>query len=77
MATKKHKGRTGRPKAELTVSAQQREQLERYVRGRTVSQALAQRARIVLACAEGRSNMAVAQEVGWSSTRWVSGGNGL
>ncbi len=64
MATKKHKGRTGRPKAELTVSAQQREQLERYVRGRTVSQALAQRARIVLACAEGRSNMAVAQEVG-------------
>lgn len=64
MATKKHKGRTGRPKAELTVSAEQREELERYVRGRTVSQALAQRARIVLACAEGKSNSVVAREIG-------------
>jgi transposase len=64
MATKKQGGRTGRPKAELTVSAEQREALERYVRGRTVSQALAQRARIVLACATGKNNMTVAREVG-------------
>lgn len=64
MSTKKHKGRTGRPKAELTVSAEQREELERYVRGRTVSQALAQRARIVLACAAGKSNVVVARELG-------------
>jgi transposase len=64
MATKKQRGRTGRPKAELTVSSEQREQLQRYVRGRTVSQALAQRARIVLACAEGKSNVVVAREVG-------------
>lgn len=46
------------------MSTEQRETLERYVRRRTVSQALAQRARIVLACAEGKSNVAVAREVG-------------
>jgi transcriptional regulator with XRE-family HTH domain len=64
MLTKKHSGRTGRPKAELTVSEEQREELQRYVRGRTVSQALAQRARIVLACASGKSNVVVARELG-------------
>jgi transposase len=64
MATKKQRGRPGRPKAELTVSSEQSEQLQRYVRGRTVSQALAHRARIVLACAEGKSNVVVAREVG-------------
>jgi transposase len=64
MTTKKHSGRTGRPKAELTMSKADREELERYERGRTVSQALAQRTRIVLACADGKDNVAVARELG-------------
>lgn len=38
--------------------------LERYARGRTVSQGLAFRARIVLACAEGKDNTAVARTLG-------------
>jgi transposase len=61
MTTKQRKGRTGRPKAKLAVPEEVREQLERYVRGRTVSQALALRARIVLACAEGKDNRSVAR----------------
>src|SRR5215207_9932134 len=45
--------RTGRPEAE-------REALERWARRPSSSQALAQRSRIVLACAEGHANQAVA-----------------
>jgi hypothetical protein len=45
--------RTGRPKAALMVSAEQREELERWVRRRSTAQALALRARIILSCAEG------------------------
>jgi len=61
---KKTSKRMGRPNAELLVSDEQRRELERYNRGRTVSQALALRARIVLACATGKSNVAVARELG-------------
>jgi transposase len=50
----------GRPKAELVVTAAEREALERWARRRKTAQALAQRARIVLACATGASNIAVA-----------------
>jgi transposase len=53
--------RTGRPKAELVVSEAEREALERWVRRPSSAQALAQRSRIVLGCAEGQSNQAVAQ----------------
>jgi hypothetical protein len=60
---KKTSKRMGRPNAELLVSAEQRDELERYVRGRTVSQASALRARIVLACATGKSNV-VERELG-------------
>jgi transposase len=56
--------RTGRPKAALVVSAQQRGQLESLARRRTTAQALALRARIVLACAEGGSNTQVAERLG-------------
>lgn len=58
------KRRRGRPTAELTLTAEQRETLLRYDRGRTVSQALALRARIVLLCAEGKTNTEVAKAVG-------------
>jgi len=50
----------GRPKAELVLSGGEREQLERWARRRKSAQALALRSRIVLACAEGQTNRAVA-----------------
>jgi transposase len=48
--------RTGRPKAELTLSGDERETLQRWARRAKSSQALALRAKIVLTCAEGSSN---------------------
>src|ERR1700740_931142 len=48
--------RTGRPKAELTLSGDEREALQRWARRAKSSQALALRAKIVLTCAEGNSN---------------------
>jgi transposase len=69
------KRRRGRPKTPLVLTAEQRETLVRYERGRTVSQALALRARIVLLCADGKTNTAVAEEVGvWGVTvgKWRS-----
>ncbi len=54
----------GRPKAELVLSGEERETLERWARRPTSAQALAQRCRIVLACAEGFSNQQVAAAEG-------------
>jgi transposase len=56
--------RTGRPKAQLVVSDDERETLQRWARRPTTAQALAQRARIVLACASGQSNGGVATALG-------------
>ena len=55
--------RTGRPKTELTLTADEREQLLRWARRRKSSQALALRCRIVLACAEGKDNKTVAAQL--------------
>jgi transposase len=52
---------TGRPALEL--SAEERETLEGWTRRRKTAQSLALRARIVLACAEGRPNTRVAEEL--------------
>jgi transposase len=49
----------GRPIPELTVSAEERETLQSWAQRRKTAQALALRARIVLACAEGKNNTAV------------------
>jgi transposase len=54
----------GRPKAVLALTEEERVALERYDRGRTVSQALALRARIVLRAASGRNNGEIAGELG-------------
>jgi len=54
----------GRPKAELTLTTSERSELERLARRPKSAQALALRARIVLGCAEGASNSAVAAELG-------------
>ncbi|MEZ5665777.1 MAG: IS630 family transposase [Burkholderiaceae bacterium] len=50
----------GRPKAELVLSEAEREQLTALTLRRKTAQALALRARIVLACASGQTNNAVA-----------------
>ncbi len=49
----------GRPVPKLTLNAEERETLQRWARRAKTAQALALRARIVLACAEGKSNTAV------------------
>jgi len=54
----------GRPKARLTVTPTERARLQAWTRRRTTAQALALRARIVLACAEGRANTDVAEALG-------------
>ena len=53
----------GRPIAVLTLSDDEHNMLERWARRPTTAQALAQRARIVLACASGRTNTRVAREL--------------
>jgi transposase len=50
--------------AELVLSDAERDQLARWARRRKTAQALALRCRIVLACADGGSNTAVAAELG-------------
>ena len=50
----------GRPTAELVLTDEERETLTRWARRRKSSQALALRSRIVLGCAEGLTNKAVA-----------------
>lgn len=59
--------RTGRPKAELVLTDEEREQLLRWSRRAKSAQAVALRARIVLTCAEGLTNKAVAERVGCST----------
>ena len=55
--------RTGRPTAELRVTNEERAALERWARRPKTAQALALRARIVLACAAGTTNTVVAARV--------------
>jgi transposase len=67
--------RRGPKLAELALTDQERTTLERWARRRTSGQALALRCRIVLACAEGASNAAVAAQLGISRptvTKWRS-----
>ena len=56
--------RTGRPVTPMSVTADERETLERWARRPKTAQAMAQRARLILACADGRSNTAVAHTLG-------------
>jgi len=51
----------GRPKAQLILSAAEREQLEAWTRRRRTAQALALRSQIVLDCADGAQNQDVAK----------------
>jgi transposase len=56
----------GRAKVELVLSDEERETLLRWARRGKSSQVLALRCRIVLACAEGLSNVEVAEQLGIS-----------
>jgi transposase len=61
--------RRGRPVAGVVLTDEERETLTRWARRAKSSQALAQRCRIVLGCADGRSNQDVAAELGiWPQT---------
>ena len=53
----------GRPKARLVLNEPEREQLESWARRRKTAQALALRSRIVLGCARGDENQAVARRL--------------
>src|SRR6266849_6309681 len=53
----------GRPILPLQLSREERETLERWVRRPKSAQALALRARVILACAQGKTNTAVAQQM--------------
>ena len=54
----------GRPTPELRLTAEERETLQRWSRRPKTAQALALRARTVLACAEGKSNTTVSTAIG-------------
>lgn len=69
----------GRPIPKLILTAQERETLQGWAQRRKTAQALALRARIVLACAEGKSNTTVStalrlcqQTVGKWRSRFVA-----
>jgi transposase len=68
--------RPGRRKAELVLTDAEWDQLTRWARRAKTSQALALRARIVLACAGGKGNKAVAAELRTTEhtvARWRGG----
>jgi transposase len=59
----------GRPKTPLVLTEEERQTLQRWARRAKSSQALALRCKIVLACAEGKTNQAVAEQLGiWPQT---------
>jgi putative transposase len=55
--------RTGRPKAELVLSDEERSQLQSFARSRSLPAALSNRARIVLSSADGELNNAIAERL--------------
>jgi hypothetical protein len=65
--------RTGRPIPPLSVTVEQRSTLENWVRRPKTAQALALRAKIILACAEGKPSGVVAHQVRVRSKRWGNG----
>jgi transposase len=68
--------RRGRPSERLVISPSERATLEQWTRRRSTAQGLADRARIVLACATGRHDTDVGRELGLTRQtvgRWRRG----
>ena len=63
----------GRPMPPLILDDVERETLERWVRRPKTAQALALRARMILGCAEGRSNTTVGTDLECPMRRWGNG----
>src|SRR4029453_6749142 len=63
--------RTGRPTPPVVLTTEERETLEQWARRPTTAQALAQRARIVLACAADKTKGKIA--LGAGATRPAAG----
>ena len=55
--------RRGRPSERILVSPSERATLEQWIRRRSTAQGLAQRARIVLACTKGQTDVEVGREL--------------
>ena len=55
--------RTGRPKADLTLTEAEREQLLGWSRRSKLAQSLALRSKIILRCADGLDNQTVAAQL--------------
>jgi putative transposase len=55
--------RTGRPKAELLLSDEERSQLQSFARSRSIPAALSNRARIILSSADGEPNNSIAERL--------------
>lgn len=55
--------RTGRPKREITLSNEEREQLESFAYARSMPQGIAARMKIVLLAAQGMDNKAIAKQL--------------
>jgi transposase len=73
-----------RPTTPISVSPEQNELLQSIIRSREVPHSLAQRSQFVLAAAQGSTNKATAEELGWCEEtvglwrkRWVQGSAGL
>jgi putative transposase len=58
--------KTGRPKAPMTLSKQEQEQLEAIVASRSMPSGLVNRVRIVLLAAKGMSNNQISEKIGFS-----------
>jgi len=56
----------GRPKAELKLTTEERETLQRFARRRVIGGGVVMRSKIVLRCATGADNQDVAEELGVS-----------
>lgn len=54
---------------EITLTQDQKEQLEKIVRSHSAERRLAERAEIILSCASGKQNQEIAQEYGTSEIR--------
>src|ERR1700752_2954445 len=58
--------RMGRPIPKLVLTTEEQQTLERWARRPKSAQALAQRARLVLACAQGKSNTVLSRGMKWT-----------